>query len=231
MRFLPTPLIALALALSACESAKPGAVDVTYRFEGVRTEKGSTDSEKIREVLQSHSGKPVTIETTPGFSGYGSVRAVVFATLDDMQAIHADLVSLGQSNPDRLAFTITAAAATYRTNYVSAGVAVHVSGVATEKFIVRIYPAPDVPVVRTVAGRSGLWSAKLDVVPDTQWVYGRVDDPSAKVPPAFFRINLASRKQERITPEEFFELFPDDPPVPPAPTPPKPADSKRSARP
>jgi hypothetical protein len=61
--------------------------------------------------------------------------------------------------------------------------------------------------MKVTAGRGGLWTAKLNVIPEERWVYGVATDPVGRDKPAYFRVNVTTRQQERVDPAEFNKMF------------------------
>lgn len=192
-----------------CEGSAPARpVLATYRFEGVRSDEWGS----IRDILQKHS------TTTPvedrrrranlGNTEVNDYRATVtLRGLTAADAVHAEIEAL-RSGEKRMEFGLVGTELVYRGNTVAAGVTTHVSGFATPKYRVRLFPGESADPIEVVAGASGFWTARLSSAPPDGWVYGISEDTTGRVRPRCFRINVATQKQELVDEAEFWKRFP-----------------------
>jgi hypothetical protein len=205
---------------AGCSTATRAPVDVTYRFEGVRSGGGVDEWAPIRAILQKHSAGAVREErrrrATVGAVDSVDVRAMV--TLPGMAAadeIHDELTALAQTSigGSRVEFGLVDAAVLYRGNTVAAGVQLYVAGFATQGFVVKLFPSAEAEPVVLTAGRNGMWSAKLPIAPAGGWLYGLAEDPAGKARTRYFRVNVSNQNQEQVEEADFFRLFPQARPV------------------
>lgn len=207
-----------ALLLSGCSSGNSSLTDipVTYRFENVRTDARSDELAAVKAILDKHSTRPAEIETgaTRTIEGVQirtiSARVIV-PTLADIDAIQTELEEHAASADaaTRPQWSLVNLTVAYRSNIVAAGVSAMISGFATAGYTVRVYATPGAQPVEVRAGRTGMWTAKLDTIHESGWVYGVATDPAGRDKPAYFRVNTVTRRQERVSPEDFAALFSD----------------------
>jgi hypothetical protein len=233
------PLAVVAVAsLGGCESGGSAArnIEVLYRFEGLRQGPGMDEWGAIRPVLEKNAVGGVK-ETRLDRRTLGGVQVatyearVVLPSVRELERVQVDLERLGQGGRrgERTEVYLTQLGAVYRTNFVAATASVTVSGVGVRGHTVRLFSAPGQPAVETTINGSGVWVATLPAVPEGQWVYGVSMDGAGRVPPRYFRINVATRQQERVEEPEFLKLYPGalGPPgataAPGSPLPPRPA--------
>jgi hypothetical protein len=208
--------VVLALAMGGCSTSAParGPVQVVYRFDGVRSGGGGAADEwtAIRGVLAKHSKTNIVEEkrrrTSVGASDISDYRATL--TLPNMaaaDAIHTEIEGLREGE-SKMEFGLVETQIGYRGNAVAAGVTMYVSGFATQGYRVRLFPNASADPVELTAGRNGLWSAKLGALPEDGWIYGISEDPSGKVRPRCFRVNITNQKQETVSEADFWKKFP-----------------------
>lgn len=203
-------------------------VEVTFRFENVRRQQGLDEWTSIRPILEAHSVRPVVDNQKPpqqprdtpkpGDGASPSQRndirtvqaSVVIGSLNDLDKIQADLEDLSQTRirGERVQFSLVGLSATYRSNAVAAIATVTISGVASPGFLIKLYAGVGGVPLRTTAGGGGLWSVRLASVPDERFVYGVSLDPSRKVQPRYFRVNVSTLRQEAVEEEEFLGRHP-----------------------
>ncbi len=216
------------ICLCGCSDSGPAKrnIDAVYRFENLRTPTpgagdksvlGGTDEwSPLKSILDRASAKPVVVNRfavrTLGNVEIANYEAkCVLPTLAEFSRVQADIESLGAADRpgrDRIETYLSGISATYKSNFVLATVNVGVSGAGVTGHRVRIYGMPGDAPVETTVGSSGIWSARLSVVPETKWVYGLSEDPVGKVPTRYFRVNVTTRAQERVEEAEFRKMFP-----------------------
>jgi hypothetical protein len=240
---LPATLLLLALLtlLPACGSSTPVRrnVEVIYRFENLRRPADAKSTARdewlpIRAILDRAAAKPIQV-TKSGVRTYGNLEVANFEarctlpTTDVFQSVQAEIEALNvPDRRDRVETTLSSLAALYKSNFILAAATVTVTGASVAGHHIRLYPGPGMPAVDTNADSSGLWTAPIAVVPDTQWVYGFTEDPQARVPTKYFRINLATRAQEPVDEGEFLRLFPPNAPAAPSSSKPPSASNSKS---
>jgi hypothetical protein len=215
---------AMCVGLAGCQTAKPPerAVRATYRFDGVRTGGGVDEWSAIHGVLAKYSASaPVEDRRRRASLGASEVcdyRATV--TLPNMAAadsINADIEAL-RAGESKIEFGLVDTQIAYRGNTVAAGVTMFVSGFATQGYRVRLFPNGNTDPIELTAGRNGLWSAKLAAAPSDGWLYGISEDPTGKVRPRCFRVNITTQKQELVDEADFWKRYPQWKPAAEAPT-------------
>lgn len=191
--------------LSGCESGSAVRnVAVTYTFENVRTEPGNDEWRAIREILARRAaGEPkfTTSDTrTLGAMKVANYRATVTVPqLKTLDAIQSDLEALAEGDErTRSRFTLVSLSVGYRSNVVAATASTLVSGFATAGYRVKLYAVPGEPPQVLTAGRNGMWTTRVDSAPVGGWIYGVAEDPQGRDQPAFFRVNVLTRVQERV---------------------------------
>lgn len=215
-RVCPLPLLALPIIAAGCSSGGSALrnIPVTYTFENVRSDAAGDEWTSIRRVLVEHSAGTPKIK--PGQSrSLGSAKITTYQvelvapSLKSLDAIQAGIEQLeeGERERDRVRFSLVSLAAGYRSNAVAAGVQTSVAGIATPGYTVRLVAAPGRPAQTVVAGRDGTWSARLEVPPQTAWIYGVSEDPLKRDRPAYFRVSVLSGTQERTDAGDFARLF------------------------
>jgi hypothetical protein len=184
----------------------------------------------IRGVLTKYSKtNPVEEKkrrATMGASEVSDYKATV--TLPSMAAadnINADLEGLS-AGEGKIEFGLVSTEIAYRGNTVAAGVTMYVSGFATQGFRVRLFPSEHADPIELTAGRNGLWSTKLTAAPEDGWLYGIAEDPSGKVRPRCFRVNVSTQKQELVSEADFWKRYPQWKPAAEAPPPAKKTEEK-----
>jgi len=235
-------LVLVAIILTGCESSGPAQrnIEVVYRFQNLRkqaagapaAEKGSDEWSRVRPILDHASVKPIQVDRshvrTLGMLEVADYDAIcVLPSLAEFQKVQADLEALGASDSggERIETYLSQVTVVYKSNFVAATANIVVSGASVMGNRVRIYGAPGSAPIETTVGSNGIWTARLDVVPQTQWVYGSSEDPSGRSPPKYFRVNIGTKQQERVEPAEFQKLFP---PAKPAPSSAKSADHPKA---
>lgn len=201
------------LLAAGCQSAAPERpIAATYRFDAVRSGGGADEWSAIRDILQKHSTTKIVEErkrrATMGVNEINDYRASV--TLPNMAAadeINSEITALA-SGTDHMEYGLVDTQIGYRGNTVAAGVTLFVSGFATQGNRVRLFPGAAADPIELVAGRNGLWSAKLTSAPDDGWLYGVSEDPSGKVRSRYFRVNVSTQKQELVDEADFWKRFP-----------------------
>ena len=205
--------------LTGCDSAGPAKrnIEVVYRFENLRKQASGDEWAAIKPVLDRASLRPVEVNKSRP-RNLGSVEVAtyeakcVLPSLLEFEKVQADLEALAASeghagNKDRIETYLSRVNAVYQSNFVAATVNVAVSGASVSGHHIRIYGTPGEPPTETTAGYNGIWVVRLNVVPQTQWVYGLSEDPSGRIPTRYFKINVATRKQERVEEPEFLAMF------------------------
>jgi hypothetical protein len=231
MRYLLALFVIAIGVVAGCGSTPVvHSVETVYRFENLRKETqagaGKTARDEwleIRPILQGASAKPIEVNRT-GVRAFGSLEIAnyecrcVLGSLDDLVRVQGELDALGARSDvdgERVETHLAQVRAVYKSNFVLATVNVAVSGATVAGNRVRIFAAPGEPPVETTANSSGIWSAKVSIVPQSTWIYGVSEDPGGRAPAQYFRINAATRKQERVEEAEFMKVFP--PSAQPAP--------------
>jgi len=219
------PLLA---ALPACESSGPSQrrdIEVVYRFENLRKtpgERGGGGLDEwavVKPILDHASSRPVEVRQserrTIGALELATYEArCTLPTVRDFEQVQSDLEALGAKDEhgERTEAFLSQIRATYRSNFVAATVNVAVSGVSVSGHRIRLWAHPNLPPSETTAGGGGIWVARLAVVPETRWVYGLSEDPrpasAGGIPTRYFRINVNTRKQERVEEPDFLGMFP-----------------------
>ena len=225
--------VSLAMCLNAggCSGSKAGEgnIAVTMRFENVRRQPGAGGIDEwaqIARVLSRHSEQPVK----PRFSSprrldnaeLRDVSAVVvvskFAALDDIRSDLNDLATTrigGESDwlttiglkerkgGQTIDFSLLSADVSYVSGFVTSDVSVVISGHTARGNVVRLFLKPDQPPLAVTANSSGVWSARVSVLPETKYIYGVSEDPAQRTRPKYFRISTSTLKHENITESEF----------------------------
>jgi hypothetical protein len=200
--------------LAGCESGSAlTSVPVTYTFENVRTDPARDEWGAIREILRKRgSGEPTVSSSesrTVGSMKIANYRAaVVLPNLKALDAIQQDLESLAEGRDEnaRSRFTLVSLNAGYRSNVVAATASTMISGFATPGYRVKVYAAPGDAPATVSAGRGGIWTVRLEGEPVSGWVYGVAEDPAGKDQPAYFRVNILTRAQERVDAATFAKV-------------------------
>lgn len=210
-------LLFVVFGLAGCEATGSARrnVDVLYRFENLRSQAGIDDWAAVREVLNKHAAKPVTVQVSGSRESSG-IKVATYeakATLPSVRTIEAIQLDLERlrsvrGRGDRVEVFLDDVAMIYKGNFVAATVSVSVGGLATQGHRIRLFTSPSSPPVETVAGRNGLWRTSINVVPEAQWVYGLSQDLSGKLPNRYFRVNVSTQAQERLEEGEFLAMFP-----------------------
>lgn len=229
MRLIVLMVLGMAACfLGGCSDSGPAKrnIDAVYRFENLRTPTpgagdksilgGPDEWSPVKSILDRASAKPVVVNRfavrTLGNVEIANYEArCVLPTLAEFSRVQTDIESLGAADRpgrDRIETYLSGISATYKSNFVLATVNVGVSGAGVNGHRVRIYGAPGDAPVETTVGSSGIWTARLSVVPETKWVYGLSEDPAGKVPTRYFRVNVTTRAQERVEEAAFKKLFP-----------------------
>lgn len=204
--------------LIGCESSGSAKrnLDVVYRFENLRKSPTVDEWAAIKAVLDRSSVRTVDARPT-GTRTIGTLQLltyearVVLPSVRDLEKVQVELEALAQrsgSSTGRVEVFLTQVRADYRTNFVAATSATTISGIAPRGHRVRLFVAPGTPPIEASVSSSGVWRAELPVVPPDGWVYGVSEDPLSAVPPRYFRVNVASKAQERVDEAEFLRLFP-----------------------
>ncbi len=200
------------LGVAGCASTQPTMrnVAVEYRFENVREAPGSSEWEKIKGVLARYvkvvNGE-VLRERSVGTTNIRTYRAkLVVPDLATLESIHLDLEALRLSPRagERLDFRFDGLTAGYRSSFVTAGVSTVVSGFTVEGNKVRLFVAAKGEPIATNTVRGGMWSARLEGVPEDRWVYGVSEDPKGSLPRRYFRVNVTTLLTETLE-ESVFE--------------------------
>jgi hypothetical protein len=224
-------VVAMACAawLGGCSDSRPSRrnIEVVYRFENLRKETGGDPKaaatgldewSSVKSILDRASTKPVTVNRF-GVRTLGTLEIAnyeakcMIPSLVEFSNIQSDLEALGaadRAGRQRVETYLSQVSATYKSNFVLATVTVAVSGASVSGNRVRIYGMPGEAPVEATVGSTGIWSARLSVVPETKWVYGLSEDPLGRSPTQYFRVNVTTRQQERVEEKEFRKLFPPD---------------------
>jgi hypothetical protein len=210
-----------ACVMAGCESAPAVRnIDAVYRFENLRTETRPGEGRpardewrEIRPILERASAKKIDVSRS-GVRTYGSLEFAnyecrcVLRSLGDVVRVQSELDALRAGEGGRVETYLAQLTATYKSNFVLATVSVGVSGATVAGNRVRIFALPWEPPVETTASSTGIWTAHVSVVPESTWIYGVSEDPNGKMPAEYFRINVSTRKLERVEESEFLRMFP-----------------------
>jgi hypothetical protein len=184
-------------------------VSVEYRFENVRIAPSSSEWATIEGVLKRYVKTveaEVVKERRVGDTSFRSYRTrIVVPDLAAFESIHADLEALRLSprSEQRVDYRFDGITAAYRSSYVTAGVSAVVSGFTVEGNRVKIFTQPKGEAIATNTVRPGMWSARLDGVPEERWVYGVSEDPKGVLPRRYFRVNVTTLQTENLEQSAF----------------------------
>ncbi len=208
-----------------------GEIPVLLRFENVRKDASLDEWAAIAHILNKHSSQEVKprFARTRRVAGADlrDVSAVVtvdsFSTLDE---IHQEILELAStrvggdsswlssmgltstSGGQTIDFSIHDTTVTYQSAFVTSAVSIVISGQTTPNSVVKLHLKPGEPPLALTANRSGAWSTRVDVLPETREVYGSAEDPKGRTRTKYFRINLNTLRHENITEEDFFDGLP-----------------------
>lgn len=219
-----------AAALAACSGSETGSgeIPVLLRFENVRKDASLDEWAAIAHILNKHSSQEVKprFARTRRVAGADlrDVSAVVtvdnFSTLDKIHTEILDLASTrvggdstwlssmgltGKSGGQTIDFSINDATVNYQSAFVTSEVSVIISGQTTPNSLVKLHLKPGEPPLALTANRSGAWSTRVNLLPETREMYGSAEDPKGRTRTKYFRINLNTLRHENIAEEDFFE--------------------------
>ncbi len=214
----------LGMGVGGCSDSGPtrANIDAVYRFENLRTPlrdaKGSSTGpdewSPVLKVLEDACGKSVKVYRS-GVRSLGTMEVATYEArctlpkFETLTTIESELEALGVAGGrDRVETYLCQVNSTYKSNFVQAAVNMTISGVSVSGNRIRIYGAPGEPPAETTAGYGGVWTVRLSVVPETKFVYGLSEDPTGKIPTRYFRMNVATRQQDRMEEAEFLKMFP-----------------------
>lgn len=204
-------LILIVLWLVGCASTPTAMrnVAVEYRFENVRIAPDNSEWATIEGVLKRYVktvDAEVVRERKVGDASFRSYRTrIVVPDLAAFESIHADLEALRLSprSEQRVDYRFDGITAAYRSSYVTAGVSAVVSGFTVEGNRVKVFTQPKGEAIATNTVRPGMWSARLDGVPEERWVYGVSEDPKGALPRRYFRVNVTTLQTENLEQSAF----------------------------
>jgi hypothetical protein len=197
-------------------------IEVVYRFENLRKQTASgagamDEWSAVKSILDGVSSRPVVVSRF-GVRTLGTLEIAdyeakcLLPSLAEFGKVQADLEALGSGDHggrrERVETFLNQVSATYKSNFVAATVNVGLSGAGVAGHRLRIYGMPGNPPVETTVGSSGIWVVRLEVVPQTQWVYGMSEDPAGRIPTRYFRMNVSTKQQERVEEAAFVKMFP-----------------------